>query len=350
MSQNTYSQPKLFIEDKEIKEYTSITLNEPGTNRINSLSISIGDPDYQDAHLFNAKVKFYLNEGNAEGTPTFIGYIREIAPSDTGISITAYDARIFMAGTESRPIALTDKNNYDGYTAIQFLGEVIRRYVNKDKPIIDTSALSDTDPAIPMRGIRTAAEAPYDIFLAVIEQAVDDSTPEDPLSYVVTMEGERIIVEKKKSKDSNKAYTLSYMDGISSLSYTKTLPPTSCIATGDGGSWGEFVYGNTPTGHIGSTIKSTGEANNAVLSNLARIEVMKNYVESREISVVCSRAFDVGLETLVYLSVPESELRGNHRVISKRIQIRKNAIGCTLGLDKRPSTVGDYLDRKIKVI
>ena len=349
MSQNTYSQPKIFIDDKEIKEYNSIVLNEPGTNRINSLSLTIGDPDYQDAHLFNAKIKFYLNEGNAEGTPTFIGYIRNISPSDTAISITAYDARIFMSGKEARPIAITDKNNYDGYTAIQFLGEVIRKYVNKDKIIIDLSSLSETDPVVPMKGIRTDGDSPYDIFLSIINRAVDDSTPEDPLSYVVTMEGERIIVEKKRSVDGDKAYVLSYMDGISSLSYSKTLPFTTCIATSPSGYWGEFEYGNSPMGHIGSTISSEQE-NNAVLSNLARIEVMKNYVESKEISVECTRAFDVGLETLIYLSVPEKELRGNHRVISKSIKVNKNSIGCTLGLDKRPTTVGDYLDRKIKVI
>ena len=350
MSQNTYSQPKLFIDDKEIKEASSITVNEPGTNRINSLNVTIDDPDYQDAHLFNAKVKFYLNEGNAEGTPTFVGYIRSVSPSDTSISITAYDARIFMSGKEARPIAITDRNNFDGYTAIQFLQEVIRKYVNKDKTIIDVSSLCDTDPAIPMKGVRTDASAPYDIFLGVIENAVDDSNPEDPLSYVVTMEGERLIVEKKKSIDSDRAYILSYMDGISALSYSKTLPFTSCIVTGLKGAWGEFVYGNTPTGHIGSTINSADEENNAVLTNLARIEVMKNYVESREISVEATRGFDVGLETLVYLSVPEKELRGNHRVISKRIKVSRDNIGCTLGLDKRPTTVGDYLDRKIKVI
>lgn len=350
MSQNTYSQPKLILEGKEITEYSSITFNQPGSNRINSLSATITDPGYQDAHIFNAKVKFYLNEGNAEGTPTFVGYIRKMTPSDTSMSFTAYDPRIFMSGKEARPVAITDKNNFDGYTAVQFLSEIIRRDINKDKTIIDISSLVDTDPAIPMKGVRTDGQTPYEIFLSVIESSVDDTNPEDPLGYVVTMEGERIVVEKKRNIKSMRAYSLSYMDGIVNLDYEKILPATSCIATGKDGAWGEFVYGNSPTGHIGTSVKSSDEQNNAVLSNSARIEVMKNYVESKQISVECSRGFDIGLENLVYLSVPENQLRGNHRVVSKRIGVTKGSIKCTLGLDKRPDTVGDYLERKIKVI
>ena len=53
------------------------------------------------------------------------------------------------------------------------------------------------------------------------------------------------------------------------------------------------------------------------------------------------------MESLVYLSVPDKNLRGNHRVTSKSISVTKNDITCTLGLDKRKPRVGDYLDRKI---
>ena len=76
---------------------------------------------------------------------------------------------------------------------------------------------------------------------------------------------------------------------------------------------------------------------------------MKNYVEQKQISVQTSRGFYIGLESLVYLSVPDKNLRGNHRVTSKSISVSGNDMSCTLGLDKRKSRIGDFLERKISL-
>ena len=57
---NLYSLPKLFIGGKRISEFSSASLSFPGNNQINTLNVSIGDPEYQDAHLFNSKIHFYI--------------------------------------------------------------------------------------------------------------------------------------------------------------------------------------------------------------------------------------------------------------------------------------------------
>ena len=52
---------------------------------------------------------------------------------------------------------------------------------------------------------------------------------------------------------------------------------------------------------------------------------------------------------MVYLSVPDKNLRGNHRVTSKTITVGETQIKCTLGLDKRSPALADYIERKIKL-
>lgn len=344
---NLYSLPKLIIGGKDITEFQTIGINFPGNNQINTLTVTIDDPEYQDAHLFNSKVEFYLGEGVSEGSPIFVGYVKEMNPSDTSITIIAYDPRIFISGSEAEPLALTDKTNYDGYTSVQFLSSIIEDKVNTSSTIIDLSAFSDFSPETPMKGHRSDGESPYEIFLNVMSKTVDDTTPEDPLEYFVSMEGDKIILGKKKSVDiGSRSMILSYMDGIKSISYSHRAPATSAVGIGADSSFGSFTYGNAPMGRVGTTFRS-GKSENAEVYEEALLTVMKNYVEQKEISVNVSRGFYVGLESLVYLSVPDKNLRGNHRVTSKRISVSNKDISCVLGLDKRKPRLGDYLERKI---
>ena len=354
---NTYSIPKIYIADKEILEFKNIRLNIPGNNEVSYLTVNIDDPDYKNAHLFNSKIEFYINEGGAQGTPTFVGYIQEVNPTDTSISITAYDPRILIAGISAYPVAITDENNYDGYTPAQFLVEIITERINTaTETKIDISALSDFSPEPSMRGYRTPGKAPYDIFLEVMGNAVDDDRPEEPLPFYIDMLGNKLIIGKRKRIDpgdaeqdtsGSRAYNLSYNDGLVSLSYTNLNPPTRAIAIGDIRGWGEFQYGNFASGVSGRTITVGDAQSNADLYDAARIEVMKDYNETKEIKAVVSRGYHIGLENIVFLSVPDKVLRGKHRVTSKQISVDAGGIHCTLGLDKREPKVGDFVDRKI---
>ena len=111
---------------------------------------------------------------------------------------------------------------------------------------------------------------------------------------------------------------------------------------------GEFEYGNSPMGAVGAIYKPPeGVTENAELSDYARQQVMKEWKETKEISARVSRCFDIGIESMIYLSVPEKVVRGNHRVTSKTIRVAGSAVSCNLGLDKRSPRLGDYVERKI---
>ena len=101
-------------------------------------------------------------------------------------------------------------------------------------------------------------------------------------------------------------------------------------------------------GKVGKIVSPPKEiTENAEMSDYARIQIMKEWKESKEISARVSRCFDIGIESMLYLSVPEKEVRGNHRVTSKNIQVQGSSVSCTLGLDKRAPIMGDYVERKI---
>jgi len=341
---------------KEILEVANVSINVPGDNQISSLNATIADPDYRNSHLFNAKVEFYINEGGAQGLPTFVGYVKEVSTDDTSVSITAYDPRIFISGEDAYPVAITDKNNYDGYTPIQFITEIITERINTTTETkIDISALSDFSPEISMKGYRTSGDAPYSIFLALMERAVDDDKPEEPLPFFVDMLGDKLIVGKRKSINSgeaeqstsgSRAYSLSFNDGLMTLNYTNINPPIRAVAIGGDDGWGEFQYGNIASGISGRTIGGDAE-NNAELSDLARIEIMKDYNETKEIRAQISRGYHVGLENIIYLDVPDRVLRGKHRVTSKTITSNAAGVQCSIGLDKREPRLGDFVKRKI---
>ena len=348
IGRNLYSIPKIYIGNREITEFSSISLRVPGNNQLSSLKLVIDDPEYQDDHLFNQKLRFFLGEGGAEAKPIFEGYVKEISPGDTSIGIMAYDARIFLSGEGAEPVVITDMDNYDGYTPVQFITDIITQTLNTSETIIDISALSDTDPPVTLTGYRTDGKAAYDIFVEFLGEAITDDNPKEPLEWYSTMEGNKLIVGKKRSiDDGHRSYILSYMDGLQSLSYNKKIPANRGVSVG-GDSRGVFQYGNSPMGKVGKIVSPPKEiTENAEMSDYARIQIMKEWKESKEISARVSRCFDIGIESMLYLSVPEKEVRGNHRVTSKSIQVQGSSVSCTLGLDKRAPIMGDYVERKI---
>ena len=45
---------------------------------------------------------------------------------------------------------------------------------------------------------------------------------------------------------------------------------------------------------------------------------------------------------IVRLNVEDFDVRGNHRVTNKNISFSKNNMTCTIGLNKKPTTVRKY--------
>ena len=119
MSLDSFTNPKIIIGRERFDNISNITLNEKGGVTINSLSVTLTDPNVDEFKFYNKEILFYLDE--SDGIPMFRGYIRQINPSDTAVSLTAYDPRTFLTGKEAALTFLTDKVNYDGYTVAQFI-------------------------------------------------------------------------------------------------------------------------------------------------------------------------------------------------------------------------------------
>ena len=125
MNQSMRCNPKLLIDGKLIQSLKNANFTDGGSNTLQTLTATFTDPDLENIQLFNKLVEFYLNAGSEDGVPLFRGYIKQVNASNSGISISAQDPRIFLSGKDSFPVSLTEKNNYDGFTLSQFLYDFI---------------------------------------------------------------------------------------------------------------------------------------------------------------------------------------------------------------------------------
>ena len=158
---NIYGIPQLYIGGKEIFNINSVSVSEKGGTQINTLSATITDPDIDESKLYNQEIVLYLNHGHRDSIPFFRGFIRQINPGTKKLSLTAYDPRTFLTGKEAAPISITDKNNFDGYTLVQFLYSHIYNKVNINKTLIGLDMLNETNPPILLKGKRADSTAPY---------------------------------------------------------------------------------------------------------------------------------------------------------------------------------------------
>ena len=67
---------------------------------------------------------------------------------------------------------MTDTHNYDGFTLIQFLADVIK----KNDLDISLDMLSETEPPIPMAGVRSTQDTAYSLVTNLLKNIVDDIT------------------------------------------------------------------------------------------------------------------------------------------------------------------------------
>ena len=136
MSSTTYSNPLLFIGDREVMSFTSIQFSENGKSLASSLNCTINDPHFRDAPLNNKEITFFLNYGSDDNVPFFRGIIRQSTPNETQVQIVAYDIRTLLTGKESIPLSLTDKINYDGFTLSQFLHSLFTSFYYLNSSIL----------------------------------------------------------------------------------------------------------------------------------------------------------------------------------------------------------------------
>ena len=336
---NTYHRPRLFIQDKEIHTKISGSITFAGNSQLNSLQVSIADPNFQNSRLFNAKVEFYLNNGSEDTIPIFRGFIRSASPSSKGVSITAYDPRIFLKSNDALKITITDSNNFDGYSLAAFLNEFITNNINDNETIIGLDAIRDTNPIVTMTGIR-GTDTAYNFVLNKLKQSIDSSDIENPLTYFIDIIEDSnyssLTFKKDKQLTSVPSYSFSFNDGIKDLKFSRRAPVTVGIYDG-----GKFVYGNAPQGKIGTVISGNFDSK-ADKRNEAIKQVLLKYQDTNEISVDVNKGFYVGLGSIINIHVDEEDVDGNHRVVSKNISFG-DSLTCSLKLGRKPIKISDYI-------
>ena len=128
MSLSTYCNPKLYIKGHEIHYLESIKVKFT-SNQINSLNIILNTTDIKEDKLQNENLELYLNYGADDSVPFFRGIIQAVKISKKNTSIVAQDPRVLLTSKGALPVNLSNKNNYDGFTAGQFLKHYIEENI-----------------------------------------------------------------------------------------------------------------------------------------------------------------------------------------------------------------------------
>ena len=315
---------------------------------LHSMSVTIFNPDYNNFNLFNKPISFYLNYGANDGIPIFRGFIKDINAGKEQVTIKALDARCFLTGKEGVPISITDKNNYDGFTVVQFLQSYITDYINTNETIIGLSALKDIDNPPLMNGIRQKNTTDvYSIVKRLIQDFNDDGDLNNIKKRHIDMidDGLYSNIIVYADKDIEEAYPsliLTFNDGLLDYTYKKRTPASSIIITGQSDAVGTFTYGNTPLGKIGKTL--SGEYNsNAEAQQAGIINILQNYDTIDSLNVNCNKGYYTNIGDIVQLQLPELEISKDFRISSKKITIDSNNIKLSLSLSKPKAKLGTYI-------
>ena len=342
MSQNIYCKPVLKINDVEIQHIDSVKFSDKGNNQLQTLSVTITEPDLENFSLFNAKVEFYLNYGSSDGCPIFRGFVKDFNPSDSNISINAIDIRTLISGANSFPIIIDDKKNYDGQTVTAFLLDVLNQ-MNND--FIKSTTLNDIDKPVYMTGVRSTTP-PYDIASQILRTAIDEDNLLKPRSYefdvVHLSQHSSLKIIKQKQLTSSPSQYFSYHDGIISCKYKDRVSPSFAITKTTNGEQVIFELGNAPKGKVGlkvsSNFESRGEAKEALISQLMAVQDTE-----KDITLKVSKGFYTNIGDIVKINVEDDNLNGTYRVTSKNITFKSNSVDCVLQLNKKPIIVSDYI-------
>ena len=342
MSSDTYSNPRLFIGNKEVTTFKSIQFSEAGKNLAASLNCTIGDPQFRDAPLSNKEIKFFLNYGSEDTVPFFRGRIRQATPNEKQIQLVAYDVRTFLTGKESIPISLTDKNNYDGYTLGQFLYSYITEFVNVNETVIGLDMLNDTDPVVSLSGVRGDKLSALKIVTDSLPKNIDDLTQIKNNRLTIIDDGNKsnICFVKEQDLDSA-AVRFSYDNGIQKMQLKKRPSPNVFTTKVDNVNV-LYKHNNLANGIQGGEIKGRfkypDEAKEAAF-------IQASYAENdSEITLSVNKGHYLNIGNVIYINVRDyPEQTGKHRIVSKQVTCSNSSITCSLQLAKEKPTISDYI-------
>ena len=327
MSANTYCNPRLHIEGVGIYEEIEGTIDFPGYNKISTLQIKLKTNRLAEASLSNKRVTFFINYGGWDTVPMFTGYIKDVNSSDTSMTLKCYDARCYLAGEHAKTIIIDDNDNYDGFTVAGFLKKYIDEFINTDETIIDTNYINDTNPPVTFIDYRTDGATPYEIVVGAMRDASDTSDTFDIFNYEIVLENTMyapyLKFKKQKRLDDTPSMTLSYGDGIQSYSYKKRRRPNQVQLGNSTIDWnGE--KNKVPIQDVRIYAKDVKEklASPALIAKQALKGLKKLREDKYDIDVKSTKGHYIQVGQLIYLNV-EEEIKGNHRLVSKKISFGK---------------------------
>ena len=342
MSSTTYSNPLLFIGDREVMSFTSIQFSENGKSLASSLNCTINDPHFRDAPLNNKEITFFLNYGSDDNVPFFRGIIRQSTPNETQVQIVAYDIRTLLTGKESIPLSLTDKINYDGFTLSQFLHSYITDFVNIDSTIIGLDLLNETDPVVSLSGVRGDNLNALKIVTDNLPKNQDDLTQIKNNRLTVIDDGVKSNICFVKEQDLDDAgIRFSYSDGVKKLSIKKRPAPNLFTAKVDDVNV-IYKHNNFKGGARGARIqgkfKYPDEAKEAAY-------VQATYAEmDSEITIDATKGHYLNIGNVIFLNNREyPEVTGKHRIVSKQVTCSQQSVSCRLQLAKERPTVSEFI-------
>lgn len=341
MSSNTYSNPRLYIGDREIISFSSVNFRDSGNNQASVLNFTTNDPHLNNFTLENKEVIFFLNYGSNDTTPFFRGRIRQITPTDKSVAIVAYDVRTFLTGKSSIPLSLTDKDNYDGYTLGQFLYEYITTNINIDETVIGLDLLNESDPVISLSGVRAENTSALKIVDKALKQKSDDLTDIRNTRLTVIDDGikSNICFITEQDKD-NACVRFTYSNGIKNVSVKRRSKP-NLLSTKVNDTNMLYKHNNMKTGVTGKAIKGLfdypDQAREAAYIEATKLE------HNHEITLTTTKGHYLNIGNLVYISLPEyPEVTGKHRIVAKSVSL-SNDISCSLSLSKETPKSSDFI-------
>ena len=342
MTENTYYKPRLVIGDKEIIKGMSGSITFSGNSQANTCSCTLTDPHFQNYKLYNKEIKVYLNYGADDGVPIFRGFIKEVTPNDSQTTIKAIDPRMYITGQTSELIEITDDVNYDSYSLAGFLYKIINERINRNNTLIGLDYLRDTNPIITMKDTRISEPSPIcDIVTKKLKTAIDDADIEKPLTYFIDMEDDglksNILFKKEKQLTETPSLSLSFSNGLIGYSNVRRAPATRAVGGG-----ADFTYSSEPMGSISKSI--TGEFKDRNEARKKGIqEILLHNRETDEITINTNKGHYLGLGSIVRLNIDEEDIKGNHRLTSKKISFSNSGVKLSMTLNKKPLLLSDYI-------
>jgi len=345
--QNIFCEPQLFIGDSENIDFGNVSLIFKADSSLHTLTVTVYNPEYNNFNLFNKPISFYLNYGANDSTPIFRGFIKDVNAVKEHVTIKALDARCFLTGNEGVPISITDANNFDGYTVVQFLQAYIEDNINVNDTIIGLSALKDIENPPLMDGVREENTTDvYNIIKTKIQNYNNDADLNNIKTCFINMVDDglysNITVETDKNlPDAYPSMVLTFNNGILDYNYKKRAPASS-IVVNSGDVVGKFTYGNTPLGRLGKSISGNYESS-ADAQEAGIIDILHNYDTIDTLNVKCNKGHYINLGEIVQLQVPELEISKDFRVTGKKITFNNDKLSLSLDLIKPYVIMRNYL-------